>query len=276
MHTAPAPHTHCGASRQHRRVVTRVCSVALLTLAALPAEAPAAPSSPRVSSADRTFLQAASQGNRFEIASGDVAAQVTRRAHSTPAKNLAIMAGKIVSDHQKSQQRLTRLAKRLDVNISNQPDPVQQFLVSQLAAYAAALNTGQAGTSQTSTSPNMTNNGDMGSEGGKKGGNGNATTTPSTSTTSTTGTTVGTLRGFFLRVQAAVHQQAIQSYSTAAIGTRDKAVRAYACQMLPVLRRHLATVQRALGSAQPELAMSGSKAIAAKAAGACKSVATSG
>jgi hypothetical protein len=116
----------------------------------------------------------------------------------------------------------------------------------------------------------------MGSEGGKKGSNGNRTTTPTTSTTSTTGTTVGTLRGFYLKVQAAVHQQAIQNYSTIAIGTKNSQVRAYACQALPVLRRHLATVQRAIGSAQPELAMSGSKALAAKVSGVCKSPAASG
>jgi hypothetical protein len=246
-----------------------------LTLAATASASAAAPSAP-VSAADRTFLQVASQGNRFEIASGEVAVQTTRKVASTPAKNLSIMAGMIASDHQKSQQRLATLAKHLNVNISNQPDPVQQFLVSQLASYAAALTPGQAAGGQTTTDPNKTNNGDMGSEGGKKGANGNATTTPSTSTTSTTGTTVGTLRGFYLKVQAAVHQQAIQNYSAIAIVTKNNKVRAYACQSLPVLRRHLETVQQALGSAQPELAMSGAKALAAKVARACASPAASG
>jgi Domain of unknown function (DUF4142) len=261
--------------RPHRARL-RAWGLGLLTLgatiAASTSTATAAPSA-SVSAGDRIFLQAASQGNRFEIASGEVAAQITSKAHTSTAKNLAIMAGMIASDHQKSQRRLATLAKKLDVNISNQPDPVQQFLVSQLASYAATLTTAQAAGSQTSTDPNKTNTGDMGSEGGKKGSNGNRTTTPATNTTSTTGTTVGTLRGFFLKVQAAAHQLAIQNYSTIAIGTKNTDVRTYACQSLPVLRRHLATVQRALGSAQPELAMSGSKALAAKTAGACKSVA---
>jgi predicted outer membrane protein len=278
----PAPrtlHSEHRAPTTYRRL-GRVCGLAHLTLAgswAMAVAGSAAAPSTSVSVADRTFLQVASQGNRFEIASGDVAAQITRKAHTTTAKNLAIMAGMIVSDHQKSQLRLTTLAKKLNVNISSEPDPVQQFLVSQIASYAAALTTGKTGaSSQTSTDPNKTNNGDMGSEGGKKGSNGNATTTPSTSTTSSTGTTLGTLRGFFLKVQAAVHQQAIQSYSTIALGTQNKDVRTYACQTLPVLRRHLATVQRALGSAQPELAMSGSKALTAKVNGACRSVPASG
>jgi hypothetical protein len=186
------------------------------------------------------------------------------------------MAGMIVSDHQKSQQRLATLAKNLNINISNQPDPVQQFLVTQIASYAAGLTTGQSSCGETKTDPNKTNSGDMGSESGKKGGNGKWTTTPSANTTSTTGTTVGTLRGFYLKVQAAVHQQAIQNYSMIAISTKNGKVRAYACQSLPVLRRHLTTVQQALGSAQPELAMSGSAALTAKATRACASAAASG
>jgi predicted outer membrane protein len=273
------PLCHLGAPSTRHRTGARACGIALLTLATtLAASTPAssAAPSPTPSAADRTFLQVASQGNRFEIASGEVAAQITRNAHSSPAKNLAIMAGMIASDHQKSQQRLATLAQDLDVNISNQPDPVQQFLVAQIASYAATLETGQAAGSRTSTEPNKTNNGDMGSEGGKKGSNGSRTTTPNTSTTSSTGTTVGTLRRFYLEVQAAVHQQAIQNYSTITISTRNKDVRAYACQSLPVLRRHLQTVQRALGSAQPELAMSGSKALAAKARRACASPTASG
>jgi predicted outer membrane protein len=257
---------------RHRTRV-RACAVVLLTLAAATTSSASASPAANVTAADRTFLQAASQGNRFEIASGAVATQITRKAHDTPAKKLAIMAGMIVSDHQKAQQRLATVAKKLDVNISDQPDPVQQFLVSQIASYAATLTTGQASGGQTTTDPNKTNSGDMGSEGGEKGSNGSANVTPGSSTT---GTTVATLRGFFLKVQAAVHQQAIQNYSAITISTRNRDVRAYACQSLPVLRRHLAAVQRALGSAQPELAMSGSKALAAKAARACGSPGASG
>jgi hypothetical protein len=254
-----------------RRTGARACGLALLSLVAAGAAstyASAATPKSTVSAADRTFLQVASQGNRFEIASGDVAAQITREAHSTPAKNLAIMAGMIVSDHKKAQQRLATVAKKLDVNISNQPDPVQQLLVAQLASYAATLTTGNASGGQTTTDPDKTNSGDMGSEGGEKGSNGSATPTPGTSST---GTTVATLRGFYLKVQAAVHQQAIQNYSAITISTKNRDVRAYACRSLPVLRQHLETVQRALGSAQPELAQSGSKALAAKAARACAS-----
>ena len=157
------------------------------------------------------------------------------------------------------------------MHISNQPDPVQQFLVSQLASYAAALSTSRAAGSQTPTDPNKTNSGDMGSEGGKEGSNGSRAPAPSTGTTSARATTVSTLRGFYLKLQAATHQQAIQSYSTIAIGTRTSSVRAFACQSLPVLRRHLATVERALGAAQPGSVAGGSKALAAKAARACGS-----
>jgi predicted outer membrane protein len=247
--------------------------IALLALVA-PCVATAAAPGTAVSSADRAFLQVASQGNRFEIATGEIAAQITRNASSTTAKKLAITAGMIASSHQKSEHRLTTLARTLNVKIPNQPDPVQQFLISQIASYAAAVNAGRGSDgSQTSTNPNGTSTGDMGSEGGKKGSNGNRTTTP---VTSTTGTSVGTLRGFFLKVQAAVHQKAITDYSTIAVTTKSRDVRAYACQSLPMLRRHLATVQRALGSVQPELAMSGSKSTAAKAAEACRSVTRSG
>jgi predicted outer membrane protein len=258
-----------GFAARHRTVARAGCLT--LTLAASVAAATsavAAAPNAGVSAADRMFLQVASQGNRFEIASGDVATQITRKAHDTPAKRLAIMAGMIVSDHKKAQQRLATVARKLDVNISNQPDPVQQFLVSQLASYAATLTTGQASGGQTTTDPAKTNSGDMGSEGGEKGSNGSATPTPGTGTT---GTTVATLRGFYLKVQAAVHQQAIQNYSAITISTKNRDVRAYACRSLPVLRQHLETVQRALGSAQPELAQSGSKALAAKAARACAS-----
>ncbi|HEV7566745.1 MAG TPA: DUF4142 domain-containing protein [Microbacteriaceae bacterium] len=279
MNTQHAPHANSNVSIKERRAGRRVYRLAILTLAMLGAvSGPAFAAAPntRVSAADRTFLQTASQGNRFEIASGEVAVQVTKKTQTTPAKQLAIMAGTIVVAHQKSQKRLAALANSLNVNISDQPDPVQQFLVTQIAGYAAKLNTGQTSTSgQTSTDPNKTNNGNIGSAGGKKGSNGNATPTPGTSTTSSTGTTVGALRGFFLDVQAAVHQQAIQSYSTIALGTQNKGVRTYACQTLPVLRRHLATVQRALGSVQPELATSGYKALTAKVDSVCKSVATS-
>jgi hypothetical protein len=201
-----------------------------------------------------------------------VAAQITRKAQTTPAKKLATMAGMIVSDHQKSERRLAKLAKNLNVNISDQPDPVQQFLVSQIATYAAALTTARSTGNDTPTDPNKTNSGNMGSEGGKKGGNGDATsTTPNSNPTGTTTAAVATLRGFYLKAQAAVHQQAIQTYSMAATTTRNTKVRAYACQSLPVLRRHLETVQQALGSAQPELALSGSKDLAAKATRACAS-----
>jgi hypothetical protein len=82
---------------------------------------------------------------------------------------------------------------------------------------------------------------------------------------------VGSVRRFYLGLQAAVHQEAIVDYSTIAIASRNTAVRRYACQSLPMLRRHLETVQRAIGSTQPAFAMSGAQALAAKAAAACKS-----
>ncbi len=186
------------------------------------------------------------------------------------------MAGMIVSDHKRSQQRLTRLARHLGVHLSDQPDPLQQFLVSQLASYSAGLSTGRATGNQTPADPNKTNAGDMGSEGGKKGSNGSRAPAPSAGTTSSRPTTVSTLRGFYLRLQAATHQQAIQTYSTIAISTHTSSVRAFACQSLPVLRRHLATVERALGSAQPGSTAGGSKALETKAARACASPGTGG
>jgi hypothetical protein len=252
-----------GAPSAPRRAGTRACALALLALVgAGAASSPATAASPKTnaSAADRTFLQSASQGNRFEIASGDVAVQTTRKVDSAPAKKLAIMAGMIVSDHMKSQQRLQALAKRLDVNVSNRPDPVQQFLVSQLATYVAAVTASKAGNS-TTTNPNETTTGDMGSTGSK------TATTPGAGTTATT---VGALRSFYLKAQSAVHQESIQMYSTIAINTKNQLVRAYACQSLPVLRQHLARVQQALGSAQIGLAMSGSKALSAQADAACK------
>jgi predicted outer membrane protein len=267
-HPCPRAQLRASAARHRRGARASGLALTLAAVAAAATSALASPPSAGVSAADRMFLQVASQGNRFEIASGDVATQITSKAHDTPAKRLAIMAGMIVSDHTKAQQRLAAVAKKLDVNISNQPDPVQQLLVAQLASYAAGLTTGRASGSQTTTDPATTNSGDMGSEGGEKGSNGSATPTPGTTTTSTT---VATVRGFYLKAQAAVHQQAIQNYSTITISTKNRDVRTYACRSLPVLRRHLETVQRALGSAQPELAMSGSKALAAKAARACAS-----
>ena len=123
------------------------------------------------------------------------------------------------------------------MNISNQPDPVQQFLVSQIASYAASLTTGQYGLpTKRRQDPNKTNSGDMGSEGGKKGGNGDADhDNADDEHDEHDGTTVGTLRGFYLKVQAATHQQAIENYSTIAISTHN-ALSAVACQSLPVLR----------------------------------------
>jgi hypothetical protein len=231
--------------------------------------------SAKLSAADRAFLLTASQGNRFEIATGEVTAQITRKAQTTPAKKLATMAGKIVADHQKSQQRLAKLAQGLHATITNEPDPVQQFLVSQLASYAASLGSASqgAGGAQTTTPTNTTTTtrGDMGSAGGKKGANGRFAPSRPTSAV-----TVATLRGFYLGLQAAVHQRAITDFSNAAISTRNPAVRRYACQSLPVLRDHLETVQRAIGSAQPALAMSGAHALAARASAACKAANASG
>jgi hypothetical protein len=112
----------------------------------------------------------------------------------------------------------------------------------------------------------------MGPEGGKKGSNGRFAPSRPTSVA----VTVGTLRRFYLGLQAAAHQQAITDFSNAAISTRNPAVRRYACQSLPMLRGHLEMVQRAIGSAQPALAMSGAHALAAKASAACKSANGSG
>jgi hypothetical protein len=111
---------------------------------------------------------------------------------------------------------------------------VERFLIAQLISHAAAV---QAG-SQSAGTPGNT-------------------------------ATVTALRAFYLGMQAAVHQRAIQSYSAIAIGTRNAAIRDYACRALPVLRRHLAAVQRAIGSEQPALAMSGSTALGAKVSAAC-------
>jgi predicted outer membrane protein len=261
----------------------RGCCCALALAISLPCSSALGAPSAKPSAADRMFLQTASQGDRFEVATGELATQITRDAQTPPAKTLATMAGKLVADHQRSQQRLTRLAQGLHVRVSTQPDPVQQFLVTQLASYAASLASATHGTAGDQTSTNgtttsggvTTNGGSMGSEGGKKGSNGEHAPAPSTTTNPST-VTVQSFRGFYLRLQVAVHQQAIVDYSTIAVATRNAAVRAYACHSLPVLRRHLETVQRAIGSAQPALAMSGGQALAGKVSAACKSATPSG
>ena len=232
------------------------CALALIGVAALAPAASAATPSAAATQADRTFLQLASQGNRFEIASSDVAARSAGRSKATGAQDLAHIAQMIVRDHQASQRRLATLARTLHVGVPSSPDPVQQFLVSQLASYASALSRGaqNAGAGQSGADQNGTSAG---------------TTSPNTGTASAGTITFPTFRGFYLKLQAAVHQQAIQHYSTIAIGTGNARVRAYACQSIPVLRRHLAQVQQAIGSAQPELAASGSKTLATRVSNAC-------
>jgi predicted outer membrane protein len=237
------------------------CALALIGAAALAPTATAATPSAPATQADRTFLQLASQGDRFEIASSDVAARSAGRSKATGAQDLAHIARMIVRDHQASQRRLAALARTLHVGVPSSPDPVQQFLVSQLASYASALSRGaqNAGGGQSGADQS----------GADQNGASAGTTSPNTGTASAGTITFPTFRGFYLKLQAAVHQQAIQHYSTIAIGTANPRVRAYACQSIPVLRRHLEQVQQAIGSAQPELAASGSKTLATRVSNAC-------
>jgi hypothetical protein len=142
---------------------------------------------------------------------------------------------------------------------------VQQFLVSQLASYAGALaHAGHNGSAANGASQDGTSQSSANQNGASSGA-----TSPNAGIASTSTITFPTFRGFYLKLQAAVHQQAIESYSAIAIDTSNARVRAFACQSLPVLRRHLERVQQAIGSAQPELAMSGSKALASRVSNAC-------
>lgn len=70
------------------------------------------------SSVDENFLMAAAQMNASEIALSRVAEKETDRAR---IDNYAL---RIIRDHSKASRQLNKLAKSLDVQVTNKPDPL--------------------------------------------------------------------------------------------------------------------------------------------------------
>jgi hypothetical protein len=198
----------------------------------------AAAGDPKPTVADVAFLKQASQSNRFEIASSEVAAQLQQRqSRSAPAKSLGTTANVIATAHRKAQTRLGAVEKQLSIQVSNRPDPLQQFLVSQLAAFAASTATTVIGAGSKAGPSEGGNNGE--------GASGKYAPTPNASAVNS----ISAIRLFYLRMQVATHQLAIARYSSVAASTKNSAIRKFACQSLPMLESHLRLVEQAIGSA---------------------------
>jgi predicted outer membrane protein len=214
----------------------RAATVGALLVLGLGGSAVAA-DAPKLSAADVTFLKQASQSNRFEIATSEVAVQLQKTApKNASARSLGQTAAMIAADHRKAQTALAALEKRFSIQVSNRPDPLQQFLVSELAGFTASTSTSFLGAGSKAGPSEGTNNG--------KGGNGKLK-----SPTTTAANTVSSVRTFYLRMQVATHQLAIAKFTAAAKTTDNPEVRKYACASLPMLDRHLSAVEKALGTA---------------------------
>jgi predicted outer membrane protein len=223
--------------RPHARSRRLTAAIAAVVALGAGGGSAVAAGAPRLSQADTTFLKQASQSNRFEIATSEVAVQLGKStSKSASARALGTTAEMIANDHRKAQTMLGALEKKLSVQVSNRPDPLQQFLVSQLAAFAASTNSTVIGAGSKAGPNEGQNNGE--------GANGKLAPTPSTAATNT----VSSVRAFYLRMQVATHQLAIARFTTAARTTSSGPVRAYACTSLPMLQRHLRLVEQALGT----------------------------
>jgi len=75
-----------------------------------------------VSSQDRKFIQAASQGNLAEVQTGKLALQ---KSHDAGVKQVA---QHLINDHTKAQQQLATLARSLNVTVPSSPNSEQKAI----------------------------------------------------------------------------------------------------------------------------------------------------
>ena len=224
-------------STSDRRALRRMVPAAVVVLGVGLSGTAGAAQAPTPSQSDITFLQQASQSNKFEIATSEIAAQLQKKqSRSAAARDLATTANMIADAHRTAQTRLGALEKQLSLRVTQQPDPLQQFLVSQMASFTATAKTTVIGAGSKAGPSEGTNNGE--------GANGKA----APATDASAGLSLAGIRVFYLRMQVAAHQLAIARYTTAAKTTKDAPIRRFACQSLPMLETHLKAVEKALGS----------------------------
>jgi len=86
----------------------------------------------RASALDRHYLQAAIEGDRFEIAGGKIALQ---HASSEKVKELA---NKLIADHTDSLKDAVELAQRYRIEVPKDPSPTQQWELETISGFNGA------------------------------------------------------------------------------------------------------------------------------------------
>jgi len=113
-------------------VAVALAATAAVALSGLPAFA-AGPNRASVSGADSMWLRSAIEGDRFEIAGGQLA--------QTKGQNAAVKAlgARLVKDHSKSLASAIKTAKRLHIEVPKKPSPSMEWelaIVSTLSGQA--------------------------------------------------------------------------------------------------------------------------------------------
>jgi putative membrane protein len=92
----------------------------------------AAQSQAKVSAADKTYLQTAIEGDRFEVAGGKLAQQ------KGATKAVKTYGARLVTDHTKSLKEATALAKKLGIAVPKTPSPSMQWELETVGKLSGA------------------------------------------------------------------------------------------------------------------------------------------
>ncbi len=138
MSPVPAPIPAASDPLPSRRGVLRGAGAALLAAAVGPGlvhaqqASPASSPGPAIGALDAEWLRSAIQGDRFEIAGGQLA---QARGSSQGVKDLG---AKLVADHTKSLDDAVALAQRFGLQVPDRPAPPQQWALQALQTFQGA------------------------------------------------------------------------------------------------------------------------------------------
>jgi putative membrane protein len=138
MSPFPAPTLAASAPLPSRRRLLQGASAALLAAALGPRLAraqqasPASSPSPAIGALDAEWLRTAIQGDRFEIAGGQLA-----QAKGS-AQGVKDFGAKLVADHTTSLNDAIALAQRFGLQVPDRPAPPQQWALQVLQTFSGA------------------------------------------------------------------------------------------------------------------------------------------
>jgi putative membrane protein len=110
--------------------LTLLCATAAIGAAGAGTALGAAQHAAKVSPADKTYLQTAIEGDRFEVAGGKLAQQ------QGSTKAVKDYGARLVTDHTKSLKEATALAKKLGIAVPKAPSPSMQWELQTVAKFS--------------------------------------------------------------------------------------------------------------------------------------------